>query len=184
MLLLCDGMGSGKRAARESSSAVSLMEDFYRAGFDEETILNAINKLLILSSSDEIFSTMDVCMVDLLRGIAKFTKIGAPHSYLLRGEKAKKLQAGALPIGILDEFKPGQYTVSLEHGDLIVMFTDGIADLENAEESLFGFIMDAAKMRNVQEIADRILTSALAVAGGTAPDDMTVMVARALRTGA
>lgn len=180
MLLLCDGMGSGERAARESSAAVSLMEDFYHAGFDDETILNAINKLLILSSSDDIYSTMDLCMVNLIDGSAKFTKIGAPHSYLIRGETIKKLGAGSLPIGILDEFKPAVHDLQLVDGDMIVMWTDGIADLETSDDTVFESIMQCMSMRNVQEIADSVLALAVAAHGGEAKDDMTVMITRVL----
>ena len=181
MLLLCDGMGSGERAAQESSAAVSLMEDFYKANFDDKTVLDAINKLLLLSSSDEIFSTMDLCMINLIDGNAKFTKIGAPHSYLIRGNTIKKLQAGTLPIGILDEFRPAVYNMKVENGDLIIMFSDGIADLENASDALFETILEAAKLRSTQEIADRILSMALGIDGGEAKDDMTVMVTRVVK---
>lgn len=181
MLLLCDGMGSGERAAQESSAAVSLMEDFYKANFDDKTVLDAINKLLLLSSSDEIFSTMDLCMINLIDGNAKFTKIGAPHSYLIRGNTIKKLQAGTLPIGILDEFRPAVYNMKVENGDLIIMFSDGIADLENASDTLFETILEAAKLRSTQEIADRILSMALGIDGGEAKDDMTVMVTRVVK---
>ncbi|MBQ9941529.1 MAG: stage II sporulation protein E [Christensenellaceae bacterium] len=181
MALLCDGMGSGERAARESAAAVSLMEDFYRANFDDKTVLDAINKLLLLSSSDEIFSTIDLCMVDLVTGHARFTKIGAPHSYLLHGGSIRRLQAGTLPMGILDEFHPAVYETDLEAGDLILLFSDGVADLENSGELLFETITQAVGLRNAQEIAERILTAALAMCGGTAPDDMTVMAVRLVK---
>ena len=181
MLLLCDGMGSGEKAHKESGAAVSLMEDFYRANFDDKTILDTINKLLLLSSSDEIYSTMDLCMVNLIDGRARFTKIGAPHSYLVRGDSVKKLAAASLPMGILDEFKPAKYDMQLEDGDIILMFTDGIADLETAEEAVFQNMMDAVELKNAQEIADTILAMALAGYGGRAKDDMTVMVTRVVK---
>lgn len=183
MLLLCDGMGSGEKAARESSAAVSLMEDFYRANFDDKTILDAINKLLILSSSDEIFSTMDLCMVNLIDGTARITKIGAPHSYIFRAKGVQKLKAGSLPMGILDEFQPVVHDVKLEYGDVIVLFTDGIADLDTQESGLLDQIKEACELRNAQEIAQRILYAALAEYDGQAKDDMTVIVARVVRGG-
>ena len=82
---LCDGMGSGERAARESRTAVTLMEDFYRANFDDKTILDAINKLLILSSSDDIFSTMDLCMVNLSLIHILSMRFGLAGSFVLWG---------------------------------------------------------------------------------------------------
>lgn len=181
MMLLCDGMGSGERAARESRTAVTLMEDFYRASFDDKTILDAINKLLILSSSDDIFSTMDLCMINLIDGKARFTKIGAPHSYIIGRNGIRKLDAGSLPIGILDDYEPVVYDVELEHGDIILMFTDGIADLESADDGLHKAIRDAAELRNADDIANQILSYAYAAYGAKAGDDMTVMVARVIK---
>lgn len=181
MMLLCDGMGSGERAARESRTAVTLMEDFYRANFDDKTILDAINKLLILSSSDDIFSTMDLCMVNLVEGRARFTKIGAPHSYIIGKNGMRKLDAGSLPIGILDDYEPVVYDLELEHGDIILMFTDGIADLETADDRLHQAIREAAEMRNADDIANHILSHAYAAYGAKAKDDMTVMVARVIK---
>lgn len=178
MLLLCDGMGSGRKAARESIQAVSLVEDFYRAGFDDETVLNTINRLLILSSSDEIFSTMDMCMVKLTTGLARFTKIGAPHSYLIRSGYAKKLSAGSLPMGILDEFEPACHDVQLMHGDIIIMFSDGIADLETKDADMFEIITDAIELRDPQAIAKEIAHGALSLSSGIAKDDITVIVAK------
>ena len=46
LLAVCDGMGSGKEAERASESAVSLVENFYKAGFDNELILKSVNRLL------------------------------------------------------------------------------------------------------------------------------------------
>jgi len=178
MLLLCDGMGSGERAAKESGAAVSLMEDFYDAGFDDKTVLDAINKLLILSNSDETYSTMDLCMLDLISGTARFTKIGAPHSYVYNKGNIRKIDAGALPLGILDEFKPVIYDVELKSGDMIVMFTDGVSDLELSEEGVYGAIRDALRTQNAQEAADNILSAAIEYYGGQPKDDVTVMVSR------
>lgn len=178
MLLLCDGMGSGEKAHRESCAAVTLMEDFYRAGFDHKTTLDAINKLLILSSNEEMFSTMDLCMLDLIHGNAKFTKIGAPHSYLFREGELQKIHAGALPLGILDEFEPAEQEIELQDGDVIVMFTDGISDLEEENDQLHFALTTCLKNNGVQVVADEILDSALKLCNGQARDDTTVMVTK------
>lgn len=184
MLLLCDGMGSGKKAAAESIQAVSLVEDFYKAGFDDDTVLNAINRLLMLSSSDEIFSTMDMCMVKLTTGLARFTKIGAPHSYLIRGGYSKKLSAGSLPMGIIDEFEPAYHDIQLKDGDIIIMFTDGIADLENRDSEMFNIITEAIELHNPQDIAKEIANRALELSSGLAADDMTVIAAKVYKLSA
>ncbi len=179
MMLLCDGMGSGERAAKESRAAVSLVEDFLAAGFPEEAILSAINKLLLLSSSDEMFSTLDMCMFDLMNGKASFTKIGAPHSYLCRNGKLMKIEAGALPLGILDEFTPAVASIQLEQGDLLLMFSDGITEVEDADERMEDVIVNASEFTSEREIADYIIGCAKSLV--REDDDMTIMVARVVK---
>ena len=69
----------------------------------------------------------------------------------------------------------------LSIGDTIVLFTDGIADLEEENDALYEIIRSAAKLRNAKESADYILAHALAMCDGVAPDDMTVMVGRIVK---
>lgn len=178
MMLISDGMGSGEKAAKESDAVVSLVEDFYGAGFDDETVINSINKLMILGSSEEMFSTVDLAMIDMKTGSARFTKLGAPHSYIIREGTAKRIAAGALPFGILEEMKPQLTQTELKIGDVIVMFSDGVADAENDE--IYSEMIRLAKGRSVQEMAERLLMMAAAARGG-AKDDMTVIVGRVVR---
>ena len=66
----------------------------------------------------------------------------------------------------------------MQNEDLIVMFTDGIADLESMDEDMFELMMAASMLRNTQEIADAILEMAVECSKGKNKDDMTVMVTR------
>ena len=61
LFAISDGMGSGERAARSSRDAIAMVENFYRAGFDDAVILTLVNKLLCLTS-DENFSSLDIFM--------------------------------------------------------------------------------------------------------------------------
>ncbi len=178
MMLLCDGMGSGERAAKESSIAVSLMEDFYKADFDDKTVLDAINKLLLLSSSDDMYSTMDCALIDLIEGKLKLIKIGAPYSILIKKDGIRRFSSGSLPMGILEDYQPIIYEEELQKGDTLIMFTDGLADMENKYDGFYKQVLEFGEMRNAQEIADCILEYALRLQGGQAEDDMSVMVGR------
>jgi len=176
MMLICDGMGSGGKARKESQATAALLENFFHAEFDERTILSTINRLLILKSPEEMFSTVDMCVLDLIKGDVKFTKIGAPHSYIIRNKNASSVQAGALPIGILEEFKPMVQNRSIEDGDVIVMFSDGIADVE-PKGDIGDWIRELiGTTKNPQSAAERILEGALNCE--EQKDDMTVVVGR------
>ena len=171
MLMLCDGMGSGEAARAESASTISLMENFFQAGFDDGVVFDTINRLLLLKGDEETFSTVDLCMLDLKTGGAAFTKIGAESSYVFTGSEVCTVTPGSLPIGILDEVRPVSSSMRLHEGDMIVMVSDGISTA--IQTSAVEWFDDIPK-ENAQETADAILAKAM---GDRPPaDDMTVMV--------
>ncbi len=176
LLMLCDGMGSGETAYRESAAAVSLVENFFKAGFDDSVIFDTINRLLQLKGSDEVFTTVDLCVLDLKSGSAKFTKIGAESSYLVNSEGLIEVSPGSLPMGIIDEVKPVSAAHTFSEGDMIVMMSDGVADEIQGDAVEWFSDID---MTDAQSAADAIIDKAL---NGQPPrDDMTVMVTRLVR---
>ncbi len=176
LLMLCDGMGSGEAAYRESAAAVSLVENFFKAGFDDAVIFDTINRLLQLKGSDEVFTTVDLCVLDLKTGGARFTKIGAESSFVLNSDGIMEVSPGSLPMGIIDEVKPVSAVQTLAAGDMVVMMSDGVAD-EIGEDAVQWF--SDIDISDAQTAADAIIDKAL---GGKPPrDDMTVMVTQLIK---
>ena len=176
MFALCDGMGSGEKAERTSSLAIGLIENFYKAGFDNDIILSSVNKLLSLSK-DEVFSALDICVMDLKKGVADFIKMGAPNSFIKRDNEMSEIQSGALPLGIVQDAPPAINKSVLCSGDFIFLCTDGITDSFPSNENFMEFINNL-KSTNPQTLAENIVEKAIENSGGTANDDMTVLVAK------
>ena len=61
---LSDGMGSGENARNVSTATLNLIESFYRAGLNHDLILDSVNSILTLSSSEN-FSAVDLAVCDL-----------------------------------------------------------------------------------------------------------------------
>lgn len=173
---ICDGMGNGDRAGEKSQRAISLVENFYKAGFDNEVILSSVNKLLNLER-DDMFSTIDICVVDLKSGIADFVKMGSSSSFIRGREECKIIESGALPVGILPEVTPLTKKVVLSDKQFIVMCSDGVADTFGSDEDMRDFLYTISSA-NPQEFADEILAKAMANNNGYAVDDMTVIVVK------
>lgn len=173
---ICDGMGNGDKAGEKSQRAISLVENFYRAGFDNDIILSSVNKLLNLEK-DDIFSTIDICVVDLKNGIADFVKMGSSSSFIRGREECKIIESGALPIGVLPDVSPLTKKVVLSDKQFIVMASDGVVDTFGSDEEMRDFLY-TIKSANPQEYADEILSKAIANNNGYAVDDMTVIVVK------
>lgn len=176
MFALCDGMGSGARAEEVSELAIGLIENFYKAGFDSELVLSSVNKLLILQR-EEIFSALDICVVDLMNGIADFIKMGSPNGYVLGKEEVKIVDGGALPLGAVREMVPTTRKIVTNSGDFLILMSDGIADSFEKEEDLHQCISEM-NTENPQEMADNLLQEALERNNGRAIDDMSVLIVK------
>lgn len=177
MMALCDGMGSGEKAQNASSLAIGLVENFYKAGFDNEIILSSVNNLLALASTDDMFSALDICVLDLKNGIADFIKLGASIGFVRHITHTSVLKGDSLPIGIVKELKPSVFKIILSQGDIVILCTDGVSDSFESEQDMQDFINNIATV-NPQEIADQILERAMQNCDQTPQDDMTVLVGK------
>lgn len=176
LLALCDGMGSGGYARKKSSVAISLIENFYKAGFDNEIILNSVNKLLSLSN-EETFSAVDVCVLDLNSAICDFIKLGATYGFVKRNSETVVIESSGLPIGVLDEMRPHITKSLVQANDIIILISDGISDAFEGKEELINYINNIENI-NPQTIADDILEYAYKLNGNIAKDDMSVLAVR------
>ena len=176
LFALCDGMGSGQKAEEVSSTAIGLIENFYKAGFEKEIIISGVNKLLSMGN-DESFSALDLCVVDVREGVGDFIKMGAPQSFVKHKDTTQIIDIGALPLGIVQNVETKTKELFLTSGDKIVLVTDGISDSFKTTEELCDFINNIST-NNPQEIADTILYKDLENNNKVAKDDMSVIVTK------
>lgn len=176
LMALSDGMGSGEYAKKVSSTAISLIEAFYRAEMPEGTVLKTINKLLAFNR-EERFTCIDIAAVNLNTGVADFVKIGSPAGIIIREDEIKILESQSLPLGILDSLKPTVCSEQLKSGDIVVFMSDGITSAFSSATELYGFLQEL-KPLNPQNLADEILAEATAKCNRKAADDMTVLCTR------
>ena len=174
MFAISDGMGSGEKAENYSELSLALIENFYKAGFDNDIIISSVNKLLNLHK-DDIFSALDIGVLDLKNGICDFIKMASPVTFIINTEEVKKVESSSLPLGIVDKLEPLVKKEVISVGDYIILVSDGISDSFESDESFKEELLSLNKS-NPQEIADQIIERALSKNKGYAIDDMTALV--------
>ena len=180
LMALCDGMGAGERAARASTLALSLVENFYKAGFPDEIIMYSVNQLLTFTGQD-VFSALDMCVFDLATGDVDFIKVGAADGFIKRAREVEVVEAGSLPLGILDDIEPKITKAVLTAGDMVVLVSDGILDVFGGERvALAGFINNL-DVNNPQQLADQLIAEVTVLSKGYPADDCTVTVAQLVK---
>jgi sigma-B regulation protein RsbU (phosphoserine phosphatase) len=151
-------------------------------------IVTRINKLIYQSSSSSRYVTFFLAEYD--PATRRFCYVNAGHNppMLFRkaqgGPQIERLEVGGPVIGLLGQFSFQQAALTLEPGDLLVTFTDGITESMNPEEAEWG---EEALVETVlscdalqaKEIVDRIICNAEKFAAGAQQhDDMTLVVMR------
>jgi stage II sporulation protein E len=178
LLAISDGMGSGPRAKQESRASLSLLQQCLRVGFSRGQALSAVNGLLLTCVGEELFATMDLCLLDLHAGEAAFEKLGACTSYVVRGENCRTVAGETLPLGILGSVQPRSVRVPVWAGDLVVLVSDGVQDgFPGGEDGLARLLVKMHAMP-AQAISDALLQRAAQNQGACLQDDMTVLCVR------
>ncbi|MDA1478206.1 stage II sporulation protein E [Bacillus changyiensis] len=176
---ISDGMGNGARAHLESNETIKLLEKILQSGIDEKVAIKTINSILSLRTTDEIYSTLDLAILDLQNANCKFLKIGSTPSFIKRSEQIIKVQASNLPIGIITEFDVDVVSEQLKAGDILIMMSDGIFEGPRHVENYDLWMkrkLKSLKTENPQEIADLIMEEVIRTRSGRIDDDMTVLV--------
>lgn len=158
LFALADGMGHGKRANQISTVALSLIENFYKAGFSSQTIISSVNKIL-LPSNEDIFTTLDALVVDLSSATADFIKIGSSISVVKSANTSSIISCNSLPLGIVSLTKPTVQKVVLKSQDVIVLASDGVVDVFDSQEDFCNFVNNE-RHANVQMLAASLLEEA------------------------
>ena len=182
IMAISDGMGKGKKAYDESSVTIDILEKMIDAKIEHEIIIDTINNMLLLKSSDEMFSTLDLGMIDLKKGSLETVKMGSCPSYIKRNNgEVDLISSSSLPVGILSDVKMDRHRTKINTGDYIVMVSDGIIDAGKSNdfgENWLIYFLQKMNSTNPKEIADKILDRALELQLGEVEDDMTVLVTK------
>jgi stage II sporulation protein E len=126
-VLLCDGMGTGEAAARESLAASELLKTMHTAGLAPEQALRSLNSLAILRDLGGCV-TVDLLEVELDTGRGRLCKWGAAQSWLLQGEQAKKIGTAGPPPGLSQSCRETVDRLSLGRGETLILVSDGVSE--------------------------------------------------------
>ena len=152
-LILSDGMGKGIRAAAESRAVARRLRKNLKSGMKPAFAIKEVNRYMLdceealhqagparcsgaAAGEAECFATVDLLIIDRNAAKAKFYKMGAASSFLLRNGKVKKFEQAALPIGIIPEIRLNHIAVRLKAGDIVVMVSDGITEAARVDGEL------------------------------------------------
>jgi len=179
-LLLCDGMGSGEAASRESGLAIRLLEQFLQTGVSADHALLTLTSALALRGEDSGgFTTVDLLELDLFTGDGALYKLGAAPTYVRQGESIRRLAGASLPAGLAEGTREAvdRFVLKLTPGDCVLMVSDGICG--TGEDGWLMALLREFDGDSPRALAARLITDS--PQGAT--DDRTALVVKFERRG-
>lgn len=176
--MLADGVGSGKEANIQSERVLEFMEKLLLAGYSKKTAISVLNGILLQDGKEVATSTLDICDLDLYKGMCEFHKIGGAVSFHKRERLVEKIWIDNLPLGAFYKVDLRPVRRKLQEGDYVIMITDGVIEefeSEEQEEALAEYI-SALTLQNPRDMAQHILQYCISLCKGNITDDLTVLV--------
>jgi serine phosphatase RsbU (regulator of sigma subunit)/CRP-like cAMP-binding protein len=149
--------------------------------------LSRSNSLLYRSTSPDKFVTIFYCHLDTKKHQLTYSNAGHDNPFLLtHTKKIRRLKKGGIVLGVLDKYPYEEESIKLQRGEILVIYTDGIAEAMNSKGDMFGEDRISALLKGNQNTASEkiidVIFEAVKKFAGSAPqsDDITMVVVKRL----
>jgi len=146
-LFICDVMGHGVRAALVTAVIRGIFGELARTQPDPGEVLDGINRALVpilRQAGAPMFASAFYLTADTVSGEIQYANAGHPSPFLVRAESGAIERLGVRgrthgpALGVVPEAHyPTGRRVLAPH-DLVLLFTDGIFEVEGTDEEQFG----------------------------------------------
>jgi len=190
-LFIADVSGHGTPAAVVMAITHAIAHSQPGTHTPPRALLEYLNDQLARAyTRDGTFVTAFYAVLDPVAFTLTYSRAGHNPPRLVRNGRVTALdQNGALPMGIVAELNYGQSTVSLQRGDLLLLYTDGITEAMAPKAAgqdrrdMFGVerldsLLLSHEEDGAQQCVDRIRSEVAAFSGGASTDDQTVIAIR------
>jgi serine phosphatase RsbU (regulator of sigma subunit) len=177
-----DVTGRGIDASITAFQAKYLLRVFLRQYRDPAQALEELNTQMAAPERTEEFISLVVVVFDTDAGTLRFASAGHPAAWLWHDREVRPLRSTG-PLLMLDP--NGHYhsrEIPLNAGDLLLLYTDGLAEVRNGEQ-MFGEERIANSLRRDPNVAagvlcKNLLEAARDFASETMGDDVAILAIR------
>ena len=187
-LIMADVSGKGIPAALFMMVSRTMIKNYTLASkeYSPSKILYEVNNQLCESNIQELFVTVWFAIVSLSTGEGVATNAGHEHPVLQKkGGKFELVKyKHSIAVAVLDDMKFEEHTFKLDPGDCVFVYTDGVAEANDADANQFGTdrLLDALNVNpeaDTMEVLDNVMSGIKGfVKGADQFDDITMMAFR------
>jgi len=192
-LFICDVMGHGVRSAIIVSMLRGLLEQADASTMDPAEFLTVLNgglHSILKQARVTMFATAFVAVADLEKNELRYASAGHPAGIVRTADGARILSLGERGpgpgLGLFADGEYGTHRVGLDEIRQLLMFTDGIFEVENRAGEAFlqnrlVQVVEEARGEGVEASLDHVLQRVLSFAESQQFDDDVCLLGMELR---
>ncbi len=140
IICIADVSGKGISAAMLMANFQATIRTLFQyKRFDMQNLMVELNKKVMSTAKGEKFITFFIAHYDANSRKMSYVNAGHNHPFITNGKTIENLDKGCIGLGMMDELpfiNVGEKT--LKPNTTIVLYTDGVVELENEAEEFFG----------------------------------------------
>ena len=189
-LAIADVSDKGVPAALFMMSSRTWMKGAAISSPEPGTVLGEVNALLHEDNDTQMFVTVLYAVYDPETGEFTYASGGHDAPLLVHSDGSSELLplTGGIALGIVSDLAYGQNSVVLDHGETLVLYTDGVTEAMNGEGEQFGIerlrkVFSGRAPKDANEAAHKVFEAVNTFADGAAQsDDITCLTLRRSET--
>lgn len=141
LIAIGDVMGHGIAAALVMAGARAVLRDRADVASTLPGLVGRLNRMLAADHEGNRFMTMHLGILDSRSGSYRWVSAGHDPAILYdpTSDRFEEIDAGDMPLGILDDVEFTEHSLGpLKPGQVVFIGTDGIWELPNAQNEVFG----------------------------------------------
>lgn len=154
--IIGDVSGKGMPAAMFMSATVTLFRAAVKRHLSTNAIMEEINSTLSTNNSLMMFVTAFIGRLHLPTGQLTYCNAGHMPPLIVKDGKCHWLEMKEVNVilGLDSTYHFSEQSMTLEHGEQIIVFTDGVTEAVNAQNDLLGFDRLLERLQAVQQTID------------------------------
>jgi PAS domain S-box-containing protein len=137
-LIVGDVSGKGVPAAIVMAITRTLVRAAYHLGSPGE-ILEHVNDDLFPDIPPNMFVTCLAALLDSRTGRLQYANAGHDPPYVRHASGVSKLRATGMPLGLMPGMSYEQKEITLQPGESILLYSDGLVEAHSPQREMFGF---------------------------------------------
>jgi serine phosphatase RsbU (regulator of sigma subunit) len=137
-VIIADVSGKGIGASLLTAYVDALVNAYLGENLEPAEIFNRISPQMNAKTPVESFATAFLGILSLDTGKLRYASAGHDPTLVVRPDEVELLMPTGMPLGLMPEAVYSSNETSLEIGDSLVLYTDGITEAANPEQEEFG----------------------------------------------